>query len=96
MNSYRPDSIVDGETGLLFPVGNASALAEAMHRIIKDKTLAGKLALAGHEQVKRNFRQEWIWSSLRREYLKVLQDGEAPHAPMLPKHENQPAEKYRS
>jgi glycosyltransferase involved in cell wall biosynthesis len=90
------DLIVDGETGLLFPVGDASALAEAMERIIKDKTLARKFALAGHEQVKRNFRPEWIWSSLRREYLKVLRGGGTHHSPILPQHENQPAEKYRS
>jgi glycosyltransferase involved in cell wall biosynthesis len=82
------DLLVDGETGLLFPVGNAPALAEAIARIIEDKALARKLALAGHEQVKRNFRQELIWSSLRREYLKVLQGGETPHSSILPQHEN--------
>jgi glycosyltransferase involved in cell wall biosynthesis len=82
------DLLVDGETGLLFPVGDAPALAEAMSRIIEDKALAGKLALAGQEQVKRNFRQELIWAALRREYLKVLQGVEAPRARVLPQHEN--------
>jgi glycosyltransferase involved in cell wall biosynthesis len=82
------DLLVDGETGLLFPVGDVPALAEAMARIIEDKALAGKLALAGQEQVKRNFRQELIWSSLRREYLKVLQGGETPHSSILSQHEN--------
>ena len=82
------DLLVDGETGLLFPVRDVSALAEVMGRIIEDKALAGKLALAGQEQVKRNFRQELIWSSLRREYLKVLQGGETPHSSVLSQHEN--------
>jgi len=78
------DLIVDGETGLLFPVGDASALADAIGRIIDDKALAGKLALAGQEQVKRKFRQELIWAALRREYLKVLQGRESPHSSVLP------------
>lgn len=82
------DLLVDGETGLLFPVGNAPALARAIGRIIEDKALARKLALAGHEQVKRNFRQELVWSSLRREYLKVLQGGETSHSSILPQRES--------
>ena len=82
------DLLVDGETGLLFPVGDASALAQAMRRILEDKVLANKLALAGQQQVKRNFRQELIWSALRREYLKVLRGGETLHSSALPQQEN--------
>jgi glycosyltransferase involved in cell wall biosynthesis len=82
------DLLVDGETGLLFPVGDVSALANAMARLIDDKVLARKLAFAGQEQVKRKFRQELIWAALRREYLKVLQGGETPHSSVLPQHGN--------
>ncbi len=82
------DLLVDNETGLLFPIGDAPALAEAIGRLIEDKALAGKLALAGQEQVKRNFGQELIWAALRREYLKVLQGVEASRARVLPQHEN--------
>ena len=82
------DLLTDGETGLLFPVGDASALANAIARLIDDKALAKKLALAGQQQVKRKFRQELIWAALRREYLKVLQGGETPHSSVLPQHEN--------
>jgi len=82
------DLLADGETGLLFPVGDASALADAVARLINDKPLAMKLALAGQEQVKRKFRQELIWAALRREYLKVLQGREAPHSSVLPQHGN--------
>ena len=82
------DLLVDGETGLLFPIGDASALAQAMRRILEDKALANKLALAGQQQVKRHFRQELIWSALRREYLKVLRGGETSHSSVLPQQEN--------
>jgi glycosyltransferase involved in cell wall biosynthesis len=82
------DLLTDGETGLLFPIGNASALANAMARLIDDKVLAAKLALAGQEQVRRKFRQDLIWAALRREYLKVLQGSETLHSSVLPQHEN--------
>ena len=82
------DLLVDGETGLLFPVGDVSSLADAIARLIEDKALARKLAGAGRDQVKRKFRQELIWAALRREYLKVLQGGETPHSSVLPQHGN--------
>jgi len=72
------DVVVDGETGLLFPVGDVPALAEAMARLITDKGLANKLGLAGQEQVKRKFRQERIWEALYRAYFTVLQMKELP------------------
>jgi glycosyltransferase involved in cell wall biosynthesis len=82
------DLIADGETGLLFPVGDAPALAEAIGRLIEGRALARRLALAGQEQVKRKFRQDLVWAALRREYLKVLQGGETAHSSVLPQHEN--------
>jgi glycosyltransferase involved in cell wall biosynthesis len=66
------DLVVDGETGLLFPVGDVPALAEALARLITDKALAIKLGLAGQEQVIRKFQQEQIWEALYREYLGFL------------------------
>lgn len=83
------DLLVDGETGLLFPVGDVCALAEAISRLIDDKGLAMKLGLAGQEQVKRKFRQEQIWAALRREYLKVLQGTESRHSSILRQPQNQ-------
>jgi len=82
------DLVVDGETGLLFPVGDVSSLADAIARLTEDKALARKLADAGLDQVNRKFRQELIWAALRREYLKVLQGGETPHSSVLPQHGN--------
>ena len=72
------DVIRDGETGLLFPVGDASALANAMARLITDKPLATRLGITGQEQVWREFRQEQIWESLYRGYLADLQTKERP------------------
>ena len=67
------DAVVDGETGLLFPVGDATALAETAARLLRDKALARKLGRAGQERVKREFRQEQIWKALYQEYVRFLQ-----------------------
>ena len=72
------DMVVDGETGLLFPVGDVPALADALARLISDRALATKLGLAGQERVKREFQQEQIWEALYREYLGLLQMKELP------------------
>src|SRR6266404_1443605 len=78
------DVIENGETGLLFPVGDVPALAEAMAMLISDQGLARKLGLAGQEQVKRKFRQEQIWQALHREFLEVLRRKESPRSSILP------------
>jgi len=82
------DVIENGETGLLFPVGDVPALAEAMAMLISDQGLARKLGLAGQEQVKRKFRQEQIWQALHREFLEVLRRKESPRSSILPQLEN--------
>jgi glycosyltransferase involved in cell wall biosynthesis len=66
------DVVTDGETGLLFPAGDICALTRALARLINDKALATKLALAGQVQVKRDFQQEQIWEWLHEAYLGVL------------------------
>jgi glycosyltransferase involved in cell wall biosynthesis len=67
------DVIADGETGLLFPVGDVAALTEALARVITDKALAIKLGLAGQESVKEKFRPERIWEALYQEGFAQLQ-----------------------
>lgn len=46
--------IEDGENGLLVPVGDEGALADAMRRIASDKALAAKLSLEGSKMRDRN------------------------------------------
>lgn len=66
------DLIVDGETGLLFSVGDVAALADALSRMITDKALASALGRAGQERVAREFQQQQVWDALYREYLSLL------------------------
>ena len=81
------DVVAEGQTGLLFPVGDVPALAEAIARLITDGALAIKLGLAGQKQVQQKFRQEQIWQALHHEYLEVLQK-ESRRSSILPQLEN--------
>ncbi|HEV2195112.1 MAG TPA: glycosyltransferase family 4 protein [Candidatus Acidoferrum sp.] len=69
------DVVADGKTGLLFPVGDAAALAEAIARLLADDGLANQLRLAGQEQVQTKFQQERIWEELHKEYFQVLESN---------------------
>jgi len=72
------DAVAHEDTGLLFPVGDREALTGAVARLLSDKALATKLACAGHERVKREFRQEQVWEALYQEYQGYMQIRDIP------------------
>jgi glycosyltransferase involved in cell wall biosynthesis/2-polyprenyl-3-methyl-5-hydroxy-6-metoxy-1,4-benzoquinol methylase len=47
------DIVTDGETGLLFPAGDAAALAKAVSRLAADGALRHALSVAGHARAAR-------------------------------------------
>jgi glycosyltransferase involved in cell wall biosynthesis len=67
------DAIVNGETGLLFPIGDVAALVRCLQKLLSDKVFANRLGTAGLEVVKREFCQEMVWNSLIDEYRRLLQ-----------------------
>jgi glycosyltransferase involved in cell wall biosynthesis len=50
-----PELIVDGQTGLLTPPGDAQALARAMARLIRDEALRRRLSREGRRRVEAGF-----------------------------------------
>ena len=72
------DAVAHEDTGLLFPVGDREALTGAVARLLSAKALATKLACAGHERVKREFRQEQVWEALYQEYQGYMQIRDIP------------------
>ncbi|WP_193188971.1 glycosyltransferase family 4 protein [Nisaea sediminum] len=44
-----PETVIDGETGLLFPVGDINAYMECIRRVASDSALRDKLASGGYE-----------------------------------------------
>ena len=50
-----PELVVDGETGLLVPPGDARALAAALDKVLRDPALARRLGEAGRRRVLASF-----------------------------------------
>jgi glycosyltransferase involved in cell wall biosynthesis len=50
-----PDLVVDGETGLVVPPRDASALRDALERLLGDRELRRRLGAAGRERARCHF-----------------------------------------
>jgi glycosyltransferase involved in cell wall biosynthesis len=72
------DSICDGFTGLVVPVGDAVALADALMRLLSDRELAQRMGRAGRERVIREFCHERIWEALAALYRELLHQRGLP------------------
>jgi glycosyltransferase involved in cell wall biosynthesis len=62
------DAVIAGETALLVPVGSAAELAEAVIRLVEDRSLRRQLGTSGREHVVTSFRSEPIWEGLANLY----------------------------
>jgi glycosyltransferase involved in cell wall biosynthesis len=66
------DSIVEGDTGLLFPVGDIAGLEEALERLTGDDALRAQMGLAAKERAKTLFPQSRITGELLSLYDRLL------------------------
>jgi glycosyltransferase involved in cell wall biosynthesis len=53
-----PEAVVDGETGLLVPPGDVTALRAALERLLGDAELRARLGAAGRDRVRERFSRE--------------------------------------
>jgi len=65
--------IADGATGLLVPAGDASALSQALSRLLADDVLALRLARKGRELVEQRFSFERLTREVGALYEELLQ-----------------------
>lgn len=72
------DAVTDGVTGLVVPIGQSTALAEAIARLLDNPSLARTMAQAGQKRVQSEFKQERIWSGLVSEYQRLLKEKGCP------------------
>ena len=68
------DSVQDGTTGLIVPVGDSKALANAIGRLLRNKPLREKMGRAGREWVAREFDGERVRSALVAEYQALIRE----------------------
>jgi len=80
-----PESVVDGETGLLVPPEDTMALAEALGRLIQDAKLRLHYGRAGRERIEQHFRIEHTVAPLIELFEKTpaASQGKAPHPPSV-------------
>ena len=66
------ETVVHGETGLLVPMGNAQALADALSMLIDRPELRAKLSTKGRQRVLRHFTASITARKVERVYREVL------------------------
>jgi len=69
------DSVIDGVTGILVPVGDASALAGAIGKLLADPELRARMGKAGRARMEQDFRSEVIWQAQVQMYRDLLQQN---------------------
>jgi len=72
------DSICDGVTGLLVPVGDVAALANSLMKLLSEPELAQRMGIAGRERVINQYRCETTWEALAGLYRELLHQRGLP------------------
>ena len=67
------DSIIDGVTGIIVPVGDIVAFAHGLARLLENPALAREMGEKARKRVAAEFQPERIWSGLLSEYQSQLQ-----------------------
>jgi lipopolysaccharide/colanic/teichoic acid biosynthesis glycosyltransferase len=69
------DSVIDGVTGFLVPVGDSGALAAAIGKLLTDDELRFRMGRAGRSWMEREFRPEARWNAQAHLYQEVLAEN---------------------
>src|SRR5581483_3219653 len=77
-----PESVVDGETGLLVSPEDTMGLAEALSRLVQDAKLRVRYGWAGRERIEKHFQIEQTVAPL----IELLQKTKTPGAATNPTH----------
>lgn len=78
------DSVVNGVTGIVVPVGDSTGLAGALAKLLENPSLATAMGEAGQRRALAEFQPERIWSGLLAEYQSLLKASGLP-LPVTPR-----------
>ena len=70
------DPVVEGVTGMLVPVRDAAALAQAIENYLLEPALREQHGRAGRARIVRDFQPQQIWQELEQQYLELSQRKE--------------------
>ncbi len=73
------DAVVDGVTGLLIPVGDPLALADALVSVLEDPSLRDQLAKAANNCVVEEFERYKVWARIAALYRELLPRPSGSH-----------------
>lgn len=68
------DSVVDGVTGFVVPVGDIDQLQRAIRKLLDGPDLRKRMGGAGRNWVQNNFRREIVWEALLTDYSMLLRE----------------------
>ena len=66
------DSIQDGETGVLFPVGDIAALTKTMINFLENPNKFAQMGLAARSRVEEYFTADLLYEALKKLYLEMV------------------------
>ncbi len=66
------DAVIDGVTGMLVPIGDSTALGEALLAVLEDRSLAEGLGRAGRRRVEQEYMPEQVCGELAKLYRRLL------------------------
>ena len=72
-NGGTPEIVVEGETGLLFPYGDARALADKISRLLECPEEMSRMGQAGRRRIEENFTIERYMEKTQRVYMELLE-----------------------
>jgi len=64
----NPELVADDETGVLVPVGDATAMGDALERLLANGALRQRMGAAGRARVEERFSKEQCFSAYRNLY----------------------------
>ena len=66
--------VIDGETGLLVPVRNTKSLAQAIDKLVNNKSLRLDMGARGRQRAESTFDEENVFKIIRQQYKQLLDD----------------------